>query len=355
MASTAYDDVNIFCETHPNKSVQFVCLDPRCSKPTRACVICIKNDHNKCKDDYILLSREIEDKVDLIKPSTNNKQLVQKLNEILELKFYELNKTLNNKKQVFIQSLKADQDVSGLIAPGVLENVKKNYKVEYDQAGDRILISSKFDVENDVLEQSYKSFEKNVEKKVLNFIKDFEKLKFSVKGKLNADDWIKHKNIEIEDDSNGLLFKRGTEDSSFNYFVALYTIPLDVPCKYKITIQSIYESDRFLDFGIMGKSKFESSQSDFVNSFGSGGISYCGYSYTGGLNGKALTSSSTDSTGFKPGDHCIMEYTPGETIRFYNEEETLDMSLSMSSNTDTYYLFLVLYHPQASCILENIN
>jgi len=353
MEATACEDYNNYCEHHPSKLVQFACFDSRCSKPAQCCVLCIKNDHNKCKDEFIILIREIENKVDLVKPENENKYFIHKLNEILELKFYELNKTLNSKKQAFVQALKVDQDNQELKVPGVLENVKKNFKVEYDQIGDRILISSKFDTDNETLEQSYKLFEKNVEKKILSFIKDFEKLKFGIKGKVNVDDWVKHNNIVIEDDPNGLLFTRGPNDTSFNYFCCLYTVPLDNACKFKITIQSIYESDRFLDFGIVTKSKFDEIQNGgFINSFASGGISFCGYSHSGGLSGKTLTSSSTDPNGFKPGDHCIMEYVPGESIKFYNEEDTVNMSKPMNGFNDTYYLFLVLYHPQASCVLE---
>lgn len=356
MASNSFEEIQTFCETHTNKLLQFICLDPMCSKSTRACVLCVKNDHSKCKDDFIILTREMDEKVDLIKSESDSTKITHKLNEILELKLYELNKTLNSKKQWFMKALKFGQNVQELMAPGVLENVKKNFNVEYDQAGDRIRISSKFDMENDKLEQSYRGFEKSLEAKILKFIKDFEKIKFSVKGKINSEDWIMHKNILIEDDNGQLAFSRAKEDSSFNYFCGLYTVPLDSPCKFKMTIQTIYESDRFLDFGIVTKSKYDSTESGgFINTFGSGAISYCGYSNTGGINGKSLTSGSTDSTGYKPGDYCIMDYVPGESIRFYNEEETLDMSKTMTGDTETYYLFIVVYHPQTTCTLEILN
>ena len=57
----------------------------------------------------------------------------------------------------------------------------------------------------------------------------------------------------------------------------------------------MYEGDRFVDVGIMPKSKFESTKGNFVNSFNSGGISYCGYSHGGGLTGNYPTTGSNNA------------------------------------------------------------
>lgn len=114
-------------------------------------------------------------------------------------------------------------------------------------------------------------------------------------------------------------------------------------CVFKVNVEAVYESDRFVDVGIMPKSKFESTKGNFVNSFSSGGISYCGYSYGGGLSGDSPTTSASSTDGLKPGDSFYFSYDPGVEIKYYNDSGTLNMSMTLTETE--YYLFCVVYHP----------
>ena len=95
----------------------------------------------------------------------------------------------------------------------------------------------------------------------------------------------------------------------------------------------------------MPKSKYDSTKGTLVNSFNSGGISYCGYSHGGGLTGSYPTTGSNNANGMKPGAHFYMYYEPGKIVKFYNDEKTINLSLSMENKTGDYYLFGVVYHP----------
>ena len=75
----------------------------------------------------------------------------------------------------------------------------------------------------------------------------------------------------------------------------------------------------------------------------------CGYSHTGGLGGTTLTSSASDDKGFRPGFEYTLSFT-GEMIRYHDDEGKLDMK--KEGLKDEYYLFVVLYHNEASCLLE---
>lgn len=123
--------------------------------------------------------------------------------------------------------------------------------------------------------------------------------------------FIGHANLNLEERDEGILVERKEGDASFNYFTSLMTEPLLEPCVFKVDVLAVYESDRYVDVGIMTKSKFNSTKGTFVNSFNSGGISYCGYSHGGGLTGKYPTTSSSDNRGLKPGSHFYFRYEPG--------------------------------------------
>ena len=46
----------------------------------------------------------------------------------------------------------------------------------------------------------------------------------------------------------------------------------------------------------------------------------------------------------KAGIHYYIYYEPGKIIKFYNDEKTIDLSLSMENKTEDYYLFSDLYY-----------
>lgn len=92
-------------------------------------------------------------------------------------------------------------------------------------------------------------------------------------------------------------------------------------------------------------SKFNSVKEGFINSWNSGGISYCGYAYGGGLSGTSPTSSASSTDGLKPGDSFYFEYEPGVKIRYYNDSNTVNLTLDMTGRTESYHLYGVIYHP----------
>ena len=100
----------------------------------------------------------------------------------MELKLYEMQKTLLNKKKAFIGSFTVDSQPENILNSEMLANVKKNYEFNYDSENDKVKISSKFNVTEDQINESVQTFEKSLEKKILNFLDDFQKLKFYIKG-----------------------------------------------------------------------------------------------------------------------------------------------------------------------------
>lgn len=345
------------CTKHADKKLKFVCLDPKCkSTEVLACTFCIKNDHHGCGDDYIVDRKKLASKVQIDLSDFDAVKLTGSLNEVLDKKLLDFNKQLLLQKSAFIQGLNLESQSANL-TPESIKHSKKNLKIAFNKETHQIDIRSKLDTNSDKFEESVQNFDTVLEKLFAKFITEFSKAKFTIKsGNLSSADFIGHANISVVEEGPGLKLSRVPGDSTFNYFCTLYTLPLDSPCLYKLTIDTIYEADRFFDFGIVDKTKFDQiKDGGFINTFGSGGISFCGYSYTGGLTGTTLTSGSNDSSGFKPDDYVYMDYVPGTSIKFYNESLSNNLTYTGLSPTTEYYMFLVLYHPQTSGTLERVN
>ena len=56
-----------------------------------------------------------------------------------------------------------------------------------------------------------------------------------------------------------------------------------------------------------------------------------------------------------PGKHFYFEYEPKKQIRYYDDDNTINLKLDMSSKTDDYYLFAVVYHPQTIYTITKIE
>merc|ERR1711976_754381 len=345
------------CEEH-ERDILFYCLDPRCKKNPELCLLCLKNNHSNCKDEFIVPREDRHKVINLVKQDVDFDMITDQLNQKIELKLYELGKQLTERKENFMNSFNLNQDnPQNLFNTGMLANVKKNFNFEYDEETKKINISSKFNVEEEKLTESVTSFENLLEKKILNFLDDFSKLKFSIKGSLSVEDFIFHNALSLEDTPEGIYFKRKPENSQFNYFTALYTLPLETISTFKVNVEKVYVSDRYVDVGIVKKSKYDTIKSgNFINSFNSGGISYCGYSISGGLTGDSLTTTSSSPDGLGPGKHFYLTYTPGQEVRFYSDDNKINLKKYLSANpNEVYYLFCVVYHPQTEYLLQKIE
>lgn len=47
------------CATHGNRALEFVCLAPRCTRNTAACILCLKHGHAGCEVEYVLHASEL--------------------------------------------------------------------------------------------------------------------------------------------------------------------------------------------------------------------------------------------------------------------------------------------------------
>lgn len=116
--------------------------------------------------------------------------------------------------------------------------------------------------------------------------------------------------------------------------------------KMKVKITGICTTDRYLDIGLLNQSRKDSA-TDLINKFGSAGnFSYCGYSKSG-VDGTML--SNNCSSGFEVNTELIVNFD-GNKLHIYTQDKRADLSKDLASGN--YYLFFVLFHPEASCEIK---
>lgn len=346
------------CIKHPGKKSESICMDPYCQRETTsACIICIKNDHKKCKSEFILNKQDFKNLIVVTDSNAHSAKYIDSVADAIDDKISAFNQKLEQKQHALIESISLKPGQQKLTLDDIC-NMKKHLSIKYNKETERIEVGSKIDINEDNFDSSVEKFNGSVKKALDKCLEDFKGLKFTVVGQntLSPDDWKGHANIHLESDGNGLKVSRAPNgDNTFTYFTALWQNPLPDSCSFRLTITGIYEPDRFLDWGIVNKTKFDSITSgDYRNSWASGGISFCGYNYSGGLSGTSRTTGSNDAKGYKIGDSTVMEYVKGQEIKFYSDDLTNNLSMKNLPNED-HYMYFVVYHPQASGIMEMLS
>lgn len=141
------------CKDH-NKPVIYFCFNPHCTSSSQACILCIKNNHTKCPDDLLVDKNEVNVKVNILENQIDPKTITSKLNQIIELKLFELNKSLMNKKQAFIKSFNIEDKPENILEEEMLKNVKKNYNFVFNKETNKVEIASKFNVSEEEINES---------------------------------------------------------------------------------------------------------------------------------------------------------------------------------------------------------
>ena len=131
---------NNTCSEH-QKELTYFCLNKNCTKNSICCFLCIKNHHNKCSDELIIEKEEAKEMLKFKEEEINQKSLTSKINQIIELKIFELNKNLLQKKKNFINSFILDRNIQKLFNEDSLREIKKNFKIKYNSETTQIDIS----------------------------------------------------------------------------------------------------------------------------------------------------------------------------------------------------------------------
>ncbi len=57
--------VKDFCPNHKDRDIKYVCFDNRCSNEPRLCILCLKNTHQNCENQYIFRKNILLDRIEI--------------------------------------------------------------------------------------------------------------------------------------------------------------------------------------------------------------------------------------------------------------------------------------------------
>ena len=165
--------------------------------------------------------------------------------------------------------------------------------------------------------------------------------------------WRYSDEINAVEDGDGILFKTKDNIEDKYWRNILYTVPLDRHSKFKITFKSIDEMDKtFLIY--LSKNTDNENKPIWKDDILKYSNYYFGCNNANLLEGTTATDSPTDPKLFDVGKEYFIELWPGDKLRYYNEEGTLDKKKSFENKKEPFYLRFVQYSCKTSFTVERL-
>lgn len=325
------------CKVH-RKPIEFACLDKECFKTSYSCLACVVQNHADCSDESLVDSSSLFTNLQFA-PTADIDALNTEFTQIVNKNIKTFDDDLKNLEKNLSLVLKEEESEENKVY------VIKNHYSHKEENGVVSVIPLLQNNTNN-LDKAYKEFRKTLEQTMDCFKANVNNLSLDIVGSLSANKFNCHKFINAEDKNGAVSLTRTNASIEFNYFSAIYTEPINEKSRFTFEITGIYAPDPFLDIGVINKKKMEKHPKDPIISFASSTISYCGTSVSG------LTGSYSGYR-HKVGNVLTLDIDPS------NKKMTMvskcgKVNLSHKSlPTDTqYYLFVTLYHKDASCIVK---
>lgn len=325
------------CARHAQPE-EFTCFDPNCTAQAAGCVLCIKENHHTCKDEFILEADRLEELVTFQAPESVDHKNLDKFREIVTQKETELQGQIDSFGKAF--DVLSARDISLFEQDeATLKLLKRFFEIRENPDTHQVEIKPIFQPEN--LQKCLDNYGEDLQGVVEAFEKELKEVQIELSGSLSPSKFKCHQSIEVSKKGSALRVRRKPGNSDFNYFAAILAEPLKPVSKFIVTIEGVNSGDPFLDIGIFDQSKLDGYVTSKVISFSSGAYSYCGTS-------QANLDGSAQGLVFKKGVELVITFDqPKGMIEFTTRQKSWSLKTTSLSKTDNYYFFVVLYHPES--------
>lgn len=336
---------NSKCPKHPNRDIKYICLSSNCYQDPQSCIICLKNDHVKCSENMIISA----DKTDYKSIHLDH---IGKIAEVKQIVEENLEKALQDFEHFYSVSLEKlipepailEENKVKLKMDDILRK-KDDYFLEYNQAKKKIEVI-KASIPPDEIPEFIKELEERLKQLIDDYYEKCLKVRLLGKIKIAADEFIHHPSLTLINEGNGMRLGQPTDGN--NYYLCIAKNPLQSSLKLRLTVDNIYESDRYVEIGFMTPAEFKTYSDSLIGKFVLGSPSYAGYSKKD-LNGVMPTTSMSSELGLINGCSFCFEYDINtKNVKVFDDRK-LDLN---GKSKDEIYLYFCIYFTNQTVLIE---
>lgn len=157
------------CEVHPKHRREFLCFNIGCARKGLNCILCLKKQHNRCKEEFITTADSIQN----VKAKLDREEIEELLNKNLPVEDTETENMIsagfNDLKERTMTDLNfSSYENEDIIFLNEIAKLKKNYTISIEDSGDIVfnpkIKNKKFDTKSKV--RAYKT-------KLVSFVHNF--------------------------------------------------------------------------------------------------------------------------------------------------------------------------------------
>lgn len=345
------------CPKHCEHLLSYCCFDPECPYDSLTCVLCLKNDHSRCKNDFIVFINDVFRRIQLSEEKPD-KRLVheyeQNVEEIMDLFIQKTMMSLESKKRAIMSEVgKMFLQNTILIETESWRNQKKNIIAKYDPDLEKVLITSRGNSQTDKMGVSIEKFEKQTNKVLDTMLNRFSTLRSLSRKPFPSNRWRVHPDLYLDEQTYGSLMIGSLQDDSseklkmivLNYSLQRFII--------EIEIKELGSSAKILEVGVLDSdglvtldSTLEERPNEEISCYWDG--------VTQSANVQRMTSDTKNSsaTGHQVGTKFCME-SDDSTVKWYDANRTFEYHCK--SKKGKHFLYFAIKHHPTSFVVTFIS
>ena len=345
------------CALHGEREIRYFCLDNACFENCCLCILCLKNIHSQCKNEFIITKSQFESKTEFLASDPVKIQILKNnvkdiIDEMRAYSAYKIKALLTNKskklREIPVEELKAWGAIE------LVRYLKANFTPTTSTSA--LEFTSKYSCTSRELSKSIQAYFKEIDFVVAEFAHSLSLVAVLNSNILKVQNFVCHENIQIRQVQNDVEFSRFPGTSTM-YCAAVLDFPVR-EAVLKVTVLGINSSDRFLEMGFFDKAKYDNvkTTAKMIHSlYGGGGYAFCGYSSTK-LSGATPTTNSSSAKGHEIGREYLVKISRSNSL-IEITTPSKDVALEARDvDPDTeYYFYVVLFHEESACRVSLVS
>ena len=345
---------DLYCLTHPNAAIKWVCLDPKCAASREPlCQLCFGESHASCKKNMRVEYADIPDKVELLEEDFDDTNYYNEAIKILDDGLNDLVKQIGEQADASHAAFLELKEAFAKDPLKALDDYKQVVQIRLNPEDQSISVVHKLDNVQELrasflagFEEKLKIFSEEIYREIVDTEWDLRKSQ-PPKTQPSPGGFSRQKDFELK--QNGAAFEISRGGPGGKVGALILDQALAEGSRLKVTVNAVNPGEPQLALGVLDSATAEAVRQSGCEELHDGLALW--------INGKeqrGFTGRYEAQAGFGAGEVVFLE-RKGDSVVIYNEHKTTDLVSKAVDEKQPLFFFLALKHKEESVTLEILS
>lgn len=326
------------CDLHPKKPLKYYCFAKDCGNNFECCILCIKNIHKTCSENFILAQSDIITKLKEAKAISNNS--IRNYSVVLKDSISQVRSFITDFMENISLSLSNKCENLGKFDSQTISSQKSSYFFDYDPVIKKIIVMSAVAPQSKNFKELISSIDKELKSSIKAYSESVKAYRINNKFIFSSGDFKHHGYLKLTDEDNKLLVN--LPESNENYYLSILDKPISNDFYFKIKVSNLNPSDRYVEIGLMSSTSYNSYNTTLTGAFLMGTFCYCGYRFKG-FKDSPISLALNSEKGLEENDEVFFKYDFKKAqFSIWSKKKNWKHTAKVVL-TPPYYLYFSLY------------